>query len=390
MNTVELRGILVDASYDNWAWADEIASGFITPESRARKQIMTASGDLNIIISSYGGSVFAGNSIAAAMATWRTANPGSKLAITIEAIALSAAANLLLQAPKGTRIRAHKNSLLMYHGAQTWTIGGEGAHQDAEQLMAQINTGIKDALVAKGFESQQVAGWFSEGRMGWMSAQEAQQHGIIDEIIDADAAPAAKVSAEQAQKIHNRSGIDLAAFAAKPGCSLMDVIKATAEANAEDTDTAETTPDDTPANTETTEEGQQEESNTEQTTEDAGEDAETASEQAETSEESAQQDAATQQALADAQARATAAEARVADLEKKLSALSADHGKLRAQLGKLTAGLAGPGATAVGPSSYAEAVAAIQREYPRWQRDDCVIAARNQYPELYQAIRSQQ
>lgn len=383
MNTVELRGILVDASYDNWAWADEIASGFITPESRARKQIMTASGDLNIIISSYGGSVFAGNSIAAAMATWRTANPGSKLGITIEAIALSAAANLLLQAPKDTRIRAHKNTLIMFHGAQTWTIGGEGAHQDAEQLMAQINTGIKDALVAKGFESQQVAGWFAEGRMGWMSAQEAQQHGIIDEIIDADAAPAAKVSAEQAEKIHNRSGIDLAAFAAKPGCSLMDVIRATAEATPEDTETAETTPDDTPANTETTEEGQQEENTAEQTTEDA------AGEQAETSEAAAQQDAATQQALADAQARATAAEARVAELEKKMSALSADHGKLRAQLGKLTAGLAGPGAAAVGPSSYAEAVAAIQREHPRWQRDDCVIAARNQYPELYQALRSQ-
>lgn len=383
MNTVELRGILVDASYDNWAWADEIASGFITPESRARKQIMTASGDLNIILNSYGGSVFAGNSIAAAMATWRTANPGSKLGITIEAIALSAAANLLLQAPKDTRIRAHKNSLLMYHGAQMWTIGGEGAHQDAEQLMVQINTGIKDALVAKGFEPQQVAGWFSEGRMGWMSAQEAQQHGIIDEIIDADAAPAAKVSAEQAEKIHNRSGIDLAAFAAKPGCSLMDVIKATAEATAEETETAETTPDDTPANTETTEEGQQEENTAEQTTEDA------AGEQAETSEAAAQQDAATQHALADAQARATAAEARVAELEKKLSALSADHGKLRAQLGKLTAGLAGPGAAAVGPSSYAEAVAAIQREHPRWQRDDCVIAARNQYPELYQALRSQ-
>jgi ATP-dependent protease ClpP protease subunit len=394
MNTVEIRGILVDAGYDNWMWENEIANGFITPESRVRKQIAASKGDLHIIINSYGGSVFGANTIAAALAGWRSANPGSKLTMTVEAIALSAAANLLLQAPVDTHIRAHKNSLLMYHGAQNLTFGGEGAHQDTEKALQLTNSEIKSALIAKGINSNQVDGWFAEGRMGWMSAQEAKQYGIVGEIIAAEAKPAAKISAEQAQKFHNRSGLDLAAFAVRPGASLLDVIRAEAT---ETTETTETTVTVETTETEEKEDGTEETTETTvtvETTEETTETTETTETEGNETEGNETKDDATeeeaiQQALAAAEARASAAEARVAALEKQIASLSASQKQLSAKLGKLTAGLKGAGGKLAGPSSFAEAVDLIQREHPRWQRDDCVLAARKQYPELYQALLQQ-
>lgn len=177
---IELRGVILDASFDI-EWLDKyVEKGIFTPESRIRSQLKAAAeagDDVELYISSQGGSVVAGNEIIAAFADY----PHGK-SITVGAFAASMAANIALQA--GVPVRAHNNTLFLFHGAWGVTLGGKDAHGDSAKMLDQINEPIRAALAAKGVPADMIEAGFEEGRELTMTAAEAKEWGIVSEIID--------------------------------------------------------------------------------------------------------------------------------------------------------------------------------------------------------------
>lgn len=190
MSRIDIRGVIVPSNYDS-EWAQKyIEKGVITPESRFRTALAAApvNEPLHIYINSPGGSVFAGNEMINAINAW-AAQHKQPVEITIGAMAASMAAAMLVQV-RSVKVSAHNNSKIMFHGAWTETVGGEGAHRDEADLLAKINADLKTALVARfNLSPEKVDGWFAEGRMGWLDAKEAKLIGLVKEIVDADDAP---------------------------------------------------------------------------------------------------------------------------------------------------------------------------------------------------------
>jgi hypothetical protein len=119
-----------------------------------------------------------------ALQTWKAANK-QPVNVIIGAMAASAASALSIMA--GTKISAFKNSKMMFHGAATYTEGGQGAHTDNAELIGKINADIMAVLTTRyNMNPDTVAGWFAEGRAGWLNAQEMKAAGIIETIEDAD------------------------------------------------------------------------------------------------------------------------------------------------------------------------------------------------------------
>lgn len=210
MKRIEIRGVIVPSAYD-CAWlADYIAKGLFTPESRIRAALAAAGDDVELYINSQGGSVFAGNEMINALKQFKAT--GKKLEITVGAMAASMAANIVAMAG-ADHVRAFSNSKFMFHGAYGLTEGGKGAHEDSAAMLASINNDvIAKLLTLPGAKKSEVKGWFEEGRMGWLSAQQALDMGLISEIADAQDAPLAAMDKDAAAKMLETSGLDVAAL----------------------------------------------------------------------------------------------------------------------------------------------------------------------------------
>ena len=208
---IELRGVILDASFD-FDWLDKyVEKGIFTPESRIRSQLKAAAeagDDVELYISSQGGSVVAGNEIIAAFADY----PHGK-SITVGAFAASMAANIVLQA--GVPVRAHNNTLFLFHGAWGVTLGGKDAHGDTAKMLDQINKPIRAALAAKGVPADVIEAGFGEGRELTMTAAEAKEWGIVSEIIDEPAPLVARLEkSDEDDILAHGSEIPVAACAA--------------------------------------------------------------------------------------------------------------------------------------------------------------------------------
>ena len=210
MKRIEIRGVIVPSAYD-CAWlADYIAKGLFTPESRIRAALVAANDDVELYVNSQGGSVFAGNEMINALKQFKAT--GKKLEITVGAMAASMAANIVAMSG-ADRVKAFANSKFMFHGAYGLTEGGKGAHEDSAAMLASINSDvIAKLLTLPGAKKPEVNGWFEEGRMGWLSAKQALDMGLIHEIADAQDAPLAAMDKDAAAKMLETSGLDVAAL----------------------------------------------------------------------------------------------------------------------------------------------------------------------------------
>lgn len=194
MNRIEVRGVIVPSNYDGKSADEYIEKGLMIPESRFRKMLAAADKKtaLELYINSPGGSVFAGNEMINAVNAWAK-ETGQAVEITVGAIAASMAAAMTVNVT-AAKVRVHKNTKLMFHGAWTMTEGGAEAHKDEADLLEKINNDIKATLVGRyKLAPEKVDEWFAEGRAGWLSAQEAKDVGIAAEIVDAE---------DKAQKIN--------------------------------------------------------------------------------------------------------------------------------------------------------------------------------------------
>ena len=185
-----IYGVIVDNFYDDGYFDDIIAKGVITPASRFIYQVASAQGDLEVRVNSFGGDVFAANSMIIALRAWAANHPKASLDIVVESAAMSAAANFIAMAPKSAKVSAYGTSLIMYHSCSTITWGGPGAHKDAATLMDKINGAVKSALSGKTtLDAGVIDEWFQEGRQGWLSADDAKKCHLIDSIADGEPEP---------------------------------------------------------------------------------------------------------------------------------------------------------------------------------------------------------
>ena len=193
-----IYGIIVDNFYDDDYFNDYIDKGIVTPASRFIFQVAAATGDLEVHVNSFGGDVFAANSMIIALRAWAASHPDANLDIIVESIALSAAANFIAMAPKSAKVHAYGPSLIMFHSCSTITFGGPGAHKDAANLMDKINGNVKAALKARtSLDQTDIDTWFQDDRQGWLSSDEAKKCKLIDDVLDGDPMPAPEKPSEK-------------------------------------------------------------------------------------------------------------------------------------------------------------------------------------------------
>lgn len=218
---IKLTGAIVPSEYDG-KWAKQyIDNGVIMPLSAFQRQLEAAGNDdVEVYVNSPGGSVFAGAEMANAVRDAAAKN-GKAVSITVGALAASAAANFLVSLRPLAKVKAHANAKLMFHSASTSTEGGVGAHADNAELLAKINGEVMTALTSRhGIAPEKVAQWFAEGRMGWLTAEEAKACGLVDEII-AECAPKIKPTRAAVQQFAQQ-GLKVAALAVEDGVTLAD------------------------------------------------------------------------------------------------------------------------------------------------------------------------
>ena len=381
MNKVEIRGIIVSSMYDDRYLFDYIQRGIITPESYFRKQLAKADKNttLDLYINSQGGSVFAGNEMINALLAWKQ-ETGQKINVTVGGLAASMAANTIVQV--ADTVKVYANTLVMFHGASGYYEGGAEGARDYSELLDKINDTVKMILISKyGFNSDDVASWFAEGRAKWFNATELKQTGIANEIInETKSRPETTENidnylTENGEKIAAKLTIPTNLNNKKEGLKMKELIekikqmfkksgfedddiKSAFEGIGAEEEEAETTEEETEETTENTE--------TETTTEESGEETE-------------------ENALSEVETLKAEFSAKIKDLEKQISSKQSENDKLKNDIKKLTAsvnsmlgnGFESEGAIGDNVVTWAKALELCKNDY---------VKARKEYPNAYKAF----
>ena len=184
MKTIEINGVMVDGFADDECPLFE--QGLLAPCEEIARDIITADDDILLKINSYGGSVEGGTRISIALSDW-IAFSGHKLTVEIEGICASAAANLVARLSPYATIKAHPESMLMFHSCQGVCEGSPDQLRDSADRMEAYNKVIIASLLKRtSLDRDTIEKWFSVGREGWMSGLDAKQCGLVDELLNDD------------------------------------------------------------------------------------------------------------------------------------------------------------------------------------------------------------
>lgn len=137
-------------------------------------------GPLNVRINSGGGDVFDGVAIHSLLA--RHSGP---VTVYVDGLAASAASFIMLA---GDRVVASRNSFVMIHDAMTGVFGNRQAFERAINLLDKVSDNIADMYAEKAGEDVEFwrAKMLENGEDGvWYTGQEAEEAGLVDEIVSA-------------------------------------------------------------------------------------------------------------------------------------------------------------------------------------------------------------
>lgn len=182
MKTIEINGVMVDG------FADEdcplFEQGLLAPCEEIARDILITDDDILLKINSYGGSVEGGTRISIALSDW-IAFSGHKLAVEIEGICASAAANLVARLSPYATVKAHPESMLMFHSCQGVCEGSPDQLRDSADRMEAYNKVIIASLLKRtSLDKATVEKWFSVGREGWLTGLDAKQCGLVDDLLN--------------------------------------------------------------------------------------------------------------------------------------------------------------------------------------------------------------
>ena len=339
----------------------------------AAEEIRLAAGDLDIRINSPGGELEGLATIVAALHDWRAANPAAKCTATVEALAASAAAYLLLMLPRGSEVRAYPMAMLMFHSSATCAFGGSSAMRDAAHYLSRMDAVLRAYLERTAIPRETIDECLQEGRQLWLNAEDAEYYGIVDNIIDGEAELPALAADSEYRAVAlfypptnpNQENTIMAK-------SLKAKAAKAAEEEIEKTEVVETT------------DGEKQIVETETEVKPAEEPAPAAPEE-QPAEAECEPKAEEPDTLAETVAALTA---RIEELEQKLVAAEAAQAHAEASLAALTGGLRGNGQVKpeeVKPTDWKAAYAQYRAAHPEMPADDAFVACARLYPELHRA-----
>lgn len=156
---------------------DETASDFL----QHLKEQEAVYSQIDVHINSGGGSIFEGLPIYNILKS-------SKAEITtiVDGLAASMASVIMLG---GKKVKCATNAMIMVHGPQ----GGDYTNienlENIVEMMKNLRTQLAKIYAAKTGRTEQwvLDNWLSDGRDHWLTAQEAKDFGLVDELFDAGA-----------------------------------------------------------------------------------------------------------------------------------------------------------------------------------------------------------
>lgn len=165
----------------------EIASwggGYSAHSAKSFKNELDALGDiktLNVYVNCPGGDVFEGNSI------YNMLKRKSKVCdvnMIVDGIAASIGSVILMS---GTHISLASNAMIMIHRASAYIYGNSDELEECRKLLLKIDENMKQVYIdrSKGkLDEETLEDWFNQGDT-WLTAQEALDYGLCDEITGA-------------------------------------------------------------------------------------------------------------------------------------------------------------------------------------------------------------
>lgn len=142
--------------------------------------------EVELYIDSPGGDVMESNAISMAIAEHAMAHPGGRFTCIIGSLCASAAANILAKLPSCYTVKAHAESLVMFHSCTGWVEGGPEQLRDYSVLMQLVNEAVINALASKTtLRIEEIKAAFAGGRELWLDGKAALDCGLVNELVDA-------------------------------------------------------------------------------------------------------------------------------------------------------------------------------------------------------------
>lgn len=171
MPKIDIRGVIVP---DNDLWIYEWFGETATAPKTIRAALADANGqDVEVLINSPGGDVFAGDEIYTLLRGY-----SGKVLIRIQSLAASAAAIIAMAGESEMSPVAQ----LMIHNVSSYAHGDNRAMENAAEILANANRAIAAAFVAKtGKTEAEILDMMAKET--WFTAQRAVSEGFVDRVM---------------------------------------------------------------------------------------------------------------------------------------------------------------------------------------------------------------
>jgi len=164
-----IYGVIGDSWFEESVTARQFVSDLRALEESHRR--------INVHINSPGGSVFDGlpifNALQTSKAEIHTYNDG--LAASMGAVILMA----------GTKVHSAKNALIMLHSPSTYAGGNARDMQNAIEVLNKVQNSLVESVSQKvSLTKAQVESKWFDYEDHWITAEEAEKEGLVDELIE--------------------------------------------------------------------------------------------------------------------------------------------------------------------------------------------------------------
>lgn len=177
MKNLKIKGVILDScdeEFDGLCGADKFVA-----------ELNATDDDVEIVIDSVGGSVYASREMSFALARWCLDHPTCNVAVQIGSLCASAAANFVVALPRSVKVTAYANSLVMFHSCSGGAIGNPEDLRSTAEEMDKINESVQFGLMQKTtLPPKQIKEAFLAGHEMWLTGKDAMDCGLVDELVD--------------------------------------------------------------------------------------------------------------------------------------------------------------------------------------------------------------
>lgn len=152
-----------------------------------RQGLEASEASVDIYVDSPGGDVVESNAMSLAIAEYALRNPDKQYTCTIGSLCASAAANIVAKLPTCFKVRAYRDTLLMYHSCSGVVEGNPQQLKDMSVMMELVNESVIRSLLSKtSLDATTVKSAFGTGRELWLDGEKAVACGLVDELVDSE------------------------------------------------------------------------------------------------------------------------------------------------------------------------------------------------------------